>query len=540
LFVLDELRGLEWGTRYQIIKGICAGLHYLHMEKYILHMDLKPANILLDNQMVPKITDFGLSRPMEISQTMTTHYFSSPGYGAPENQFGHGTMSVKSDMYSLGAIIIELVTGQKGIPDNNNNVLRRWRHSWNKSSKETPLEYYHQVTECIEIGKLCLNLDPHTRPSISQVMNKFVEMESTKINPIHWEDDMLGVEPLELLFRFNKEKILSCSVELSNDTDGYIAFKIETTSPLPYSIEPTKDIVKPRSKFSVDIKLPFGSIQDYKAALQCRSSNERCSNELIVQSFKVNEGLTSKDINKNMFDKHTEGHHVDEIHLVVVSEESCSEELKAFLEKNNSIQLLTEKISSAMIPLHLIKTITDDFAEKNRLGGGNGYVYKGVLNGQEIAVKRLFPVHVLDEEAFTNEFRILRKVQHKNIVRLLGYCYEITHRHINHDGQFTFTKVIDVALCFEFMEQGSLSQHLSADSCIHDWPTTFKIIKGTCEAIDYLHRGRGENNSIYHLDLKPDNILMDKNMVPKIGDFGLSRLFNDSATHQTTTAKGTM
>uniref|UniRef100_A0ACD5YBS8 Uncharacterized protein n=1 Tax=Avena sativa TaxID=4498 RepID=A0ACD5YBS8_AVESA len=79
-----------------------------------------------------------------------------------------------------------------------------------------------------------------------------------------------------------------------------------------------------------------------------------------------------------------------------------------------------------------------------------------------------------------------------------------------------------------------------AESCIHDWPTTFKIIKGTCEAIDYLHRGRGENNYIYHLDLKPDNILMDKNMVPKIGDFGLSRLFNDSATHQTTTAKGTI
>jgi serine/threonine protein kinase len=330
-YITDELRGLEWGTRYQIIKGICAGLHYLQTKKNILHLDLKPANILLDNQMVPKITDFGLSRPIEISQTMTTHYFSSLGYGAPENQFGHGTMSVKSDMYSLGAIIIELVTGQKGIPDNTNNVLRRWRHSWNKTAKETtketPLEYHHQVTECIEIGKLCMNLDPHTRPSISQVMDKFVEMESTKINPIRWEDDMLGVEPLELRFGFNKEQILSCSVELSNDTDVYIAFKIETRSHLPYSIEPNKDIVKPRSKFSVDIKLPFASIQDYKAALQYSSSNQRYSKELIVQSLKVNEGLTTKDINKNMFDKHKEGHHVDEIHLVVVSEESYSEEV---------------------------------------------------------------------------------------------------------------------------------------------------------------------------------------------------------------------
>lgn len=65
----DELRGLEWHTRFQIIKGICEGLHYLHMEKGIIHMDLKPPNILLDGDLVPKITDFGISRPGEIAVT---------------------------------------------------------------------------------------------------------------------------------------------------------------------------------------------------------------------------------------------------------------------------------------------------------------------------------------------------------------------------------------------------------------------------------------------------------------------------------------
>jgi coatomer subunit beta' len=57
----DELRGFNWHTRYQIIKGICEGLCYLHKEKDIIHMDLKPASILLDDRMVPKITDFGIS-----------------------------------------------------------------------------------------------------------------------------------------------------------------------------------------------------------------------------------------------------------------------------------------------------------------------------------------------------------------------------------------------------------------------------------------------------------------------------------------------
>jgi hypothetical protein len=58
-------------------------------------------------------------------------------------------------------------------------ILRRWRHRWNKSGKETPLGYHEQVTKCIEIGSLCQKIDPYARPSISEIMRKFIEMEST-------------------------------------------------------------------------------------------------------------------------------------------------------------------------------------------------------------------------------------------------------------------------------------------------------------------------------------------------------------------------
>lgn len=72
LFNADELRGHEWHIRFQIIRGISEGLHYLHKKKGIIHMDLKPPNILLDDDMEPKITDFGISRLDGKSQTMST------------------------------------------------------------------------------------------------------------------------------------------------------------------------------------------------------------------------------------------------------------------------------------------------------------------------------------------------------------------------------------------------------------------------------------------------------------------------------------
>jgi interleukin-1 receptor-associated kinase 1/coatomer subunit beta' len=71
-----------------------------------------------------------------------------------------------------------------------------------------------------------------------------------------------------------------------------------------------------------------------------------------------------------------------------------------------------------------------------------------------------------------------------------------------------------------------------------DWQTRYKIIKGTCEGLKYLHEGLG--SPMYHLDLKPGNILLDKNMAPKLADFGLSKLVCDNQTQSTTSFLGTM
>jgi serine/threonine protein kinase len=76
------------------------------------------------------------------------------------------------------------------------------------------------------------------------------------------------------------------------------------------------------------------------------------------------------------------------------------------------------------------------------------------------------------------------------------------------------------------------------EPCRLDWDMCYRIIKGVCEGLNHLHNGYKQ--SIFHLDLKPANILLDNNLIPKIGDFGLSRLFSTTETCTTTTPLGTM
>ncbi|TKW19911.1 hypothetical protein SEVIR_4G051000v4 [Setaria viridis] len=190
---------------------------------------------------------------------------------------------------------------------------------------------------------------------------------------------------------------------------------------------------------------------------------------------------------------------------------------------------------------HLLEQITNKFSKDRIIGsGGYGVVYKGVLdNGEEIAVKKLCNKHpgLDDDKQFTNECTNLMRLQHQNIVRLVGYCYEIAHKVVEYNGKYVYAGVEERALCFEYLQGGTLENLLSDESCGLGWHTRYKIIRGVCEGLHYLHNG--SKDPIYHLDLKPANIMLDKNMVPKIGDFGLSRLFDSTQTCTTKVIIGT-
>jgi len=187
-----------------------------------------------------------------------------------------------------------------------------------------------------------------------------------------------------------------------------------------------------------------------------------------------------------------------------------------------------------------IREITNDFDEGLIVGkGAFGTVYKGVCgNGRDIAVKVLKNMSGIDSREFQKEFDNLRRLKHQNVVQLVGFCNESSKVVAQYNGKQVIAEEIHTALCLEYVHNGSLSKYISADGCLGlDWQMQYKIIKGICKGLEYLRHGL--ESSVWHLDLKPDNILLDDIMNPKISDFGLSRLLGDENTRKTINSVGT-
>ncbi|KAL6609733.1 hypothetical protein ACP70R_039702 [Stipagrostis hirtigluma subsp. patula] len=181
---------------------------------------------------------------------------------------------------------------------------------------------------------------------------------------------------------------------------------------------------------------------------------------------------------------------------------------------------------SLLYDLNTLRAATDNFSEENKLGeGGFGPVYKGTLqNGQEIAVKRLAVTSQQGQVEMKNEVMLVAKLQHKNLVRLLGCCMEEHERLLIYE--FLSNNSLDKIL-FDLARQQELS-----------WEQRHKIIAGIGRGLLYLHED--SRLTIIHRDLKASNILLDADMNPKISDFGLAKLFNmDSSVGNTSRIAGT-
>ncbi|KAH0714330.1 hypothetical protein KY284_007235 [Solanum tuberosum] len=197
---------------------------------------------------------------------------------------------------------------------------------------------------------------------------------------------------------------------------------------------------------------------------------------------------------------------------------SMYDTIEGFLQTQNNFMPIRYNYSN-------IKRMTRGFKEK--LGeGGYGTVYKGKLqSGRDAAVKMLSKPKA-DGQDFMNEVATIGRIHHVNVVGLVGYCVEGTKR----------------ALVYDFMPNGSLDKYISTSqegSPLLSWQRKYDIILGVARGIGYLHRGCDVR--ILHFDIKPHNILLDENFIPKISDFGLAKLYpTDKSIVTLTAARGTI
>lgn len=227
---------LNWHKRLQIIKGLAEGLVYMHKHSllWIIHGDLKPNNVLLDQDMNPKIADFGSARTLssDLEEGRTIRIVGTSGYIAPEYA-SRGLYSVKIDVFGFGVLALVIISGRKNIilEEQGDTVGNLVRDAWQLWSDERLHELVdpllrdgHEIYEMVrfvQVALLCVQEDPVDRPTMSDVI-AFLNFESTSLLPD-------PKPPSELINRDATDFNLSAYVGQLNRT---VAITITGSAPL--------------------------------------------------------------------------------------------------------------------------------------------------------------------------------------------------------------------------------------------------------------------------------------------------------------------
>ncbi|CAI9773475.1 unnamed protein product [Fraxinus pennsylvanica] len=397
-----------------------------------------------DSDLNAKISDFGLARSFGGDQTEsnTKRVVGTHGYMSPEYVVD-GIFSVKSDVFSFGVLLLEILSGKKNRtfhhPEHHHNLLG---HAWLLWREGRALELVDdksfiesEALRCIQVGLLCVQKLSEDRPTMQSVV-VMVSNEGVTLP-----------QPKEPGFFIERS---------SNETD-----------------------TSTNSEQDIYIRMPASELGHNKKTRVVLITGVSSLSGILILCFMI-WCLIQKSKRKRA-------------------------------SENNG-----KDIELPLFDLNIINTATKKFSSTNMIGeGGFGIVYKGTLStGQQVAVKRLSKNSGQGIQEFKNEVMLIANLQHRNLVRLLGCCFEGDER----------------MLIYEYMPNKSLDYFIFDQDrkALLTWQKRFEVVMGISRGLLYLHQD--SRLRIIHRDLKTSNILLDCDFNPKISDFGIARSFDEDLT----------
>ncbi|XP_075520898.1 putative receptor-like protein kinase At5g39000, partial [Primulina tabacum] len=563
----NDCSSLTWKQCLDICIGAGRGLDYLHTGHAVIHRDVKVSNILLAENFTAKISDLGLVKHENKSDAKShasTKVKGTFGYLDP-SYLSTGKLTRKSDVYAFGVVLLEVLCGRPALDQSvlmDEHILTKWARD--KISKgEVDLIVASSLKgeilpdslkTFVQVVERCLDDEPKKRPTIAQVVvqlelaleqqetpRSLTSNEITSVAPHHDEANIL-VSGQRTSSSSNGQTITSHPREQSRNNDGanvLVNGSLTLTSLSDQTISPHSR--KQTSRDSKAIVLSSRQLASSSTGERTMTSHGRVrtghSDEAnVFRSLQLSSSspgtVSSPPPRARSISNMDNGYPSSEGNQrnTPTYRPSFRRSWKAFVNRFKSPKKKKLPIPDGaglhMFDWNTIAAATNQFAPSYKIGqGGFGPVYKAVLpSGETVAVKRLSTHSAMGHTEFENEIRLLHNLNHRNIIKLLGYC---------HDGE-------ERILVYEFMENGGLGDFIfdEARRIQLQWNHRFKIIMGIARGLRYLHEDLG--SQIIHRDPKPSNILLDSQMNPKISDFGLARCLGEDQSHLTTAIAGTL